>query len=367
MAKIQLKNVKKQYEDGYEAVKDFSIDIEDKEFLIVVGPSGCGKSTILRMIAGLETITSGELLIDGKRMNEVEPCDRDIAMVFQNYALYPHMTVRKNIAYSLKVKKEKKQVIKEKVMEAAKILGLEQVLDRKPGQLSGGQKQRVAMGRAIVRNPKVFLMDEPLSNLDAKLRGQMRVEIASLYQKLDTTFIYVTHDQTEAMTLGTRIVVMKDGVIQQIDTPQRLYNNPVNQFVAGFIGMPSMNFLSGRCVDAPQGLCIDFGNYQVRLTEQKERALRRGHYVNEEVVVGIRPEDIQIVRDPFVRAHYEGQVSVYEMLGAESMIYLVNGKNQITVKAGPLEKAESGQNMRLAFTEEKLHIFDHMTGMTITN
>ena len=245
MAEIELEHVCKTYENGFEAVKDFNLKIADKEFIIFVGPSGCGKSTTLRMIAGLEDISGGELYIDGVKMNDVSASDRDIAMVFQNYALYPHMSVRKNIAYSLKIRGEKKDVIEQKVQEAAEILGLKEVLDRKPGQLSGGQKQRVAMGRAIVRNPKVFLMDEPLSNLDAKLRGQMRVEIASLHHRLESTFIYVTHDQTEAMTLGTRIVVMKDGVVQQVDTPQNLFRYPANQFVAGFIGTPPMNFMDG--------------------------------------------------------------------------------------------------------------------------
>ena len=243
MANLSLSHVNKVYDNGFEAVKDFNLEIEDKEFIIFVGPSGCGKSTTLRMIAGLEDISSGELKIDGKVMNDVEPKDRDIAMVFQNYALYPHMTVFDNMAFGLKLRKLPKEEIKEKVVHAAKILDLEHLLDRKPSALSGGQRQRVAMGRAIVRNPKVFLMDEPLSNLDAKLRVQMRQEISKLHRQLGTTIIYVTHDQTEAMTLGTRIVVMKDGVVQQIDTPYNLYNKPKNMFVAGFIGSPQMNLL----------------------------------------------------------------------------------------------------------------------------
>ena len=243
MSSVQLKNVCKKYPNGYEAVKDFNLDIQDKEFIIFVGPSGCGKSTTLRMVAGLEDISSGELIIDGKVMNDVEPKDRDIAMVFQSYALYPHMSVYDNMAFSLKLKKVPKDEIDRKVREAARILDLEKLLDRKPRALSGGQRQRVAMGRAIVRSPKVFLMDEPLSNLDAKLRGQMRVEISKLHQRLGSTIIYVTHDQTEAMTLGTRIVVMKDGIVQQIDTPQNLYDHPCNKFVAGFIGSPQMNMI----------------------------------------------------------------------------------------------------------------------------
>ena len=248
MASLSLKNICKVYENGFEAVKDFNLEVEDKEFIIFVGPSGCGKSTTLRMIAGLEEITSGELRIDGKIMNDVEPKDRDIAMVFQNYALYPHMTVFDNMAFGLKLRKVPKDQIKAKVEEAARILDLEKLLDRKPKALSGGQRQRVAMGRAIVRNPKVFLMDEPLSNLDAKLRVQMRAEIASLHNRLGATIIYVTHDQTEAMTLGTRIVVLKDGVIMQVDSPQKLYNQPNNLFVAGFIGSPQMNFIDAECV-----------------------------------------------------------------------------------------------------------------------
>ena len=247
MASLSLKGIGKRYPNGFEAVKDFNLEIEDQEFIIFVGPSGCGKSTTLRMITGLEEITTGDLFIDGKRMNEVEPKDRDIAMVFQNYALYPHMTVFDNMAFGLKLRKVPKEEIEQKVLEAAKILDLEQLLDRRPKALSGGQRQRVAMGRAIVRNPKVFLMDEPLSNLDAKLRVQMRAEIASLHQRLGATIIYVTHDQTEAMTLGTRIVVLKDGVIQQVDTPKRLYNEPQNLFVAGFIGSPQMNFIDAVC------------------------------------------------------------------------------------------------------------------------
>ena len=246
MSNLSLSHITKQYDNGFEAVKDFNLEVEDKEFIIFVGPSGCGKSTTLRMIAGLEEITSGELKIDGELMNDVEPKDRNIAMVFQNYALYPHMTVYDNMAFGLKLRKLPKDEIAKKVNHAAKILGLEALLDRKPAALSGGQRQRVAMGRAIVRNPKVFLMDEPLSNLDAKLRVQMRVEIAKLHEELGTTIIYVTHDQTEAMTLGTRIVVMKDGVVQQVDTPDNLYNKPGNLFVAGFIGSPQMNFINAQ-------------------------------------------------------------------------------------------------------------------------
>ena len=292
MASLSLKNIGKRYPNGFEAVKDFNLEIEDKEFIIFVGPSGCGKSTTLRMIAGLEDITDGELYIDGKKMNDVEPKDRDIAMVFQNYALYPHMTVFDNMAFGLKLRKVSKEEIKEKVMEAAKILDLEKLLDRKPKALSGGQRQRVAMGRAIVRNPKVFLMDEPLSNLDAKLRVQMRSEIASLHQRLGATIIYVTHDQTEAMTLGTRIVVLKDGVIQQVDSPKKLYNEPDNLFVAGFIGSPQMNFIDATCVVEGEKVSLKFGEFSATLPPVKAKKLIDGGYNGKTVVMGIRPDDI---------------------------------------------------------------------------
>ena len=266
MANLVLKNIRKVYPNGFEAVKDFNMEIKDKEFVIFVGPSGCGKSTTLRMIAGLEEITSGELIIDGETVNDVEQKKRDIAMVFQNYALYPHMSVFKNMAFALKLRKTPKEEIDRKVRETAKILDLEDLLDRKPGQLSGGQRQRVAMGRAIVREPKVFLMDEPLSNLDAKLRVQMRLELSKLHERLGATIIYVTHDQTEAMTLGTRIVVMKDGIVQQIDTPQRLYNKPCNQFVAGFIGSPQMNFFDVRCENQEGRAALVLENHKILLS-----------------------------------------------------------------------------------------------------
>ena len=277
MSSLSCKNICKRYPNGFEAVKDFNLEVEDKEFIIFVGPSGCGKSTTLRMIAGLEEISSGELYIDGKLENDVEPKDRDIAMVFQNYALYPHMTVYQNMAFGLKMRKVPKDVIDQKVREAAKILDLEKLLDRKPKALSGGQRQRVAMGRAIVRNPKVFLMDEPLSNLDAKLRVQMRSEISALHQKLGATIIYVTHDQTEAMTLGTRIVVLKDGIIQQVDSPQRLYAEPDNLFVAGFIGSPQMNFVDAVCKINGKEVTLTFDKFSVVLPEAKAQKLIDGN------------------------------------------------------------------------------------------
>ena len=276
MASLSLQHINKTYPNGFEAVKDFNLEIEDKEFIIFVGPSGCGKSTTLRMVAGLEEITSGTLKIGDKVMNDVEPKDRDIAMVFQNYALYPHMTVYDNMAFGLKLRKVPKDEIDKAVREAARILDLEKLLDRKPKALSGGQRQRVAMGRAIVRNPKVFLMDEPLSNLDAKLRVQMRIEISKIHQRLGATIIYVTHDQTEAMTLGTRIVVMKDGVVQQVDTPQNLYQKPGNLFVAGFMGSPQMNFLDAVIKEKGGKLVAQIGSDEVAIPDSKAKALKDG-------------------------------------------------------------------------------------------
>jgi len=290
MAEIILKNITKEYENGFQAVKNLNLEINDNEFVILVGPSGCGKSTTLRMIAGLEDISDGQLYIDGRLMNEVPPQERDIAMVFQNYALYPHMTVFQNIAYSLKIKKVPRNEIETRVREVARSLGIDDLLDRKPGQLSGGQKQRVAMGRAIVRQPKAFLMDEPLSNLDAKLRGQMRVEIADLYQKLNTTFVYVTHDQTEAMTLGTKIVVMKDGEIQQIENPERLFNYPVNRFVAGFIGTPTMNFFEAECVEEEGKVYLRTADGRIPMNHEKTANLKEGGWITEEQVHAIGDE-----------------------------------------------------------------------------
>ena len=289
MASLSLKNISKTYPNGVVAVRDFNLEVADREFIIFVGPSGCGKSTTLRMIAGLEEITQGELWIGDKLMNDVEPKDRDIAMVFQNYALYPHMSVYDNMAFGLKLRKVPKDQIDKLVHEAAKILSIEPLLDRKPKALSGGQRQRVAMGRAIVRKPKVFLMDEPLSNLDAKLRVQMRIEISKLHQRLQTTIIYVTHDQTEAMTLGTRIVVMKDGLIQQVDTPQNLYDRPQNLFVAGFMGSPQMNFIDAAIEKRGSDVYAVFGSNALKLPEAKAKKVVEGGYVDKTVVIGIRP------------------------------------------------------------------------------
>ena len=368
MADIQLKNINKLYPNGFHAVKDFNLDIKDQEFIIFVGPSGCGKSTTLRMIAGLEEISSGELIIDGKVMNDVEPKDRDIAMVFQNYALYPHMTVYDNMAFGLKLRKVPKAEIDEKVREAARILDLEKLLDRKPKALSGGQRQRVAMGRAIVRNPKVFLMDEPLSNLDAKLRVQMRTEISKLHDRLEATMIYVTHDQTEAMTLGTRIVVMKDGIVQQIDTPEQLYSNPCNLFVAGFIGSPQMNFIDGVIKFNGENATIDVAGNVLQIPASKADALKK--YDGKTVVLGIRPEDIhdsQIYVDTQASSVIEATISVYELLGAEVYLYFDYAGAQITARVDPRTTARGGDTVKFALDMEKAHFFDKDTELVIAN
>ena len=370
MASLSLKGIGKRYPNGFEAVKDFNLEIEDQEFIIFVGPSGCGKSTTLRMIAGLEEITTGDLFIDGKQMNEVEPKDRDIAMVFQNYALYPHMTVFDNMAFGLKLRKVPKEEIEQKVLEAAKILDLEQLLDRRPKALSGGQRQRVAMGRAIVRNPKVFLMDEPLSNLDAKLRVQMRAEIASLHQRLGATIIYVTHDQTEAMTLGTRIVVLKDGVIQQVDTPKKLYNEPQNLFVAGFIGSPQMNFIDAVCKVHGEEVRLEFGDFSIVLPPQKAKKLIDGGYADKTVVMGIRPDDIddsQIQIETYGDTVIEADVTGYELLGSEVLLYYTVAGVNMTARVDARTTAKIGDHIRLALDPEKIHVFDKESELTITN
>ena len=370
MASLSLKDICKVYPNGFEAVKDFNLEIEDKEFIIFVGPSGCGKSTTLRMVAGLEEISSGELTIDGKIVNDVEPKDRDIAMVFQNYALYPHMTVFDNMAFGLKLRKVPKAEIKKKVEEAAKILDLDKLLDRKPKALSGGQRQRVAMGRAIVREPKVFLMDEPLSNLDAKLRVQMRAEIASLHQRLGATIIYVTHDQVEAMTLGTRIVVLKDGIIQQVDSPQKLYNEPDNLFVAGFIGSPQMNFLDAVCKVEGEKVTLKFGEGSVILPPAKAKKLIAGKYDGKTVVLGISPEDIddsQIALETHKESIFTTKVTGYELLGSEVLLYYnINGSN-MTAKVDSRTPARLGDSVKLAMDVEKIHVFDKETELTITH
>ena len=334
MAEVTLKHIKKVYpntekkrkksqkksnnlmitDEGVLAVQDFNLDIKDREFIVLVGPSGCGKSTTLRMVAGLEEISGGDLLIDGKRMNDVAPKDRDIAMVFQSYALYPHMTVRENMEFPLKLRKMPKDEMNKRVDEAAEILGITQYLDRKPKALSGGQRQRVAIGRAIVREPKVLLMDEPLSNLDAKLRNQMRAEIIKLRQRIDTTFIYVTHDQTEAMTLGDRIVIMKDGIVQQVGTPQEVFDHPANLFVAGFIGMPQMNMFDAKLVEQSGKYSVELDGVSIALSEEKQEALAKNNVKSQEITLGIRPEHIALAQAG--KDAITGKVDVSEMMGS---------------------------------------------------
>lgn len=366
MAEVILKNVTKVYEGGQTAVKDINIDVKDKEFVVLVGPSGCGKSTTLRMIAGLEEVTEGELFIDGKKVNDVSPKDRDIAMVFQNYALYPHMSVYENMAFGLKLRKFDKTEIKERVQEAAKILGLEDYLDRKPKALSGGQRQRVAVGRAIVRKPKVFLFDEPLSNLDAKLRVQMRTEISKLHQSLGATMIYVTHDQTEAMTMGDKIVIMKDGIVNQVDTPLNLYNKPENRFVAGFIGSPSMNFIKGR-LESNGGLLFKSSGKDLLLELKGENFGKIKKYVNKEVWLGIRPEDIydQASTNRDDLAKKEVVLDVVEPMGNEIFLYFQLDGMQFVARIPAREEPPAGSKRNLMFDTDKLHFFDADTELTI--
>ena len=371
MSEIALRNVCKQFDSEHYGVKDFNLDIHDKEFVIFVGPSGCGKSTTLRIIAGLEEITDGELWIDGELSNYLEPKERGMSMVFQNYALYPNMTVYGNMAYALKIRKLPKDEIDRKVHEVAKILEIEQLLDRRPAALSGGQKQRVAIGSAIIRKPKAFLMDEPLSNLDAKLRGQMRVEISKLHQRLETTIIYVTHDQTEAMTLGTKIVVMKDGLIQQVGAPQSIYDNPVNLFVAGFLGSPSMNFF--RCtVKAEENnrtaLLLDDAKTVKKVyldgTRGKQIADR---YNGRHVILGIRPEDIYELDEAKKLGIENDSVDVdepvvnREMLGAEVILYFDEQGKTLAVRLSPENQTQVGEKVSLYFDMEKAHVFDPET------
>ena len=370
MADLQLKGIYKRYAGNVTAVSDFTLDIEDKEFIILVGPSGCGKSTTLRMIAGLEEISEGELYIGGKLVNDVAPKDRDIAMVFQSYALYPHMTVFENMAFGLKLRKVPKDEIKKMVTEAAKVLDIEHLLDRKPKALSGGQRQRVALGRAIVRNPKVFLMDEPLSNLDAKLRVAMRTEINKLHKRLETTFIYVTHDQTEAMTMGTRIVVMKDGIIQQVDSPSVLYTKPCNMFVAGFIGSPQMNFIDAMLVKKDDNLYLEFNGESVLLPKEKSSKPELEGYIGKEVVLGIRPEDIHD-DEMFISANKEGvvkaKVDVTEMMGAETYLYIKIAGNPFIARVNQRSTAKHGDEIDVVFDTNKIHLFDKETELTIIN
>lgn len=386
MAEVKLKNIKKVYplasgekknkkhakkndeekkvnlqitDEGVVAVQEFSLDIKDKEFIVLVGPSGCGKSTTLRMIAGLEDISGGELYIDDKLCNDVEPKDRDIAMVFQNYALYPHMTVYENMAFPLEIQKATKQEIDKKVKEAAETLDITQYLDRKPKNLSGGQRQRVAIGRAIVRDPKVLLMDEPLSNLDAKLRNQMRAEIIKLREKINTTFIYVTHDQTEAMTLGDRIVVMKDGFIQQIGTPQEVFNHPLNLFVAGFIGTPQMNYFDARLIKKNGKYAVDAYGEVVELSDDKQKRLSALDVKEQDVILGVRPDHITLAE----KGGIEGKVDVAELMGASEHLHLrVADKDVIViVPTEGADEAFSKKTVKITFSGNTCHVFSKET------
>ncbi|MDE5917565.1 MAG: sn-glycerol-3-phosphate ABC transporter ATP-binding protein UgpC [Oscillospiraceae bacterium] len=379
MAGLSLRGIYKKYPGGFVAVTDVNLEIEDKEFIILVGPSGCGKSTTLRMIAGLEEISEGELYIGDRLVNDIAPKDRDIAMVFQNYDLYPHMTVYYNMAFGLKLRKVPKDEIDSKVKEAAKILDLEKLLDRKPKAMSGGQRQRVALGRAIVRSPQVFLLDEPLSNLDAKLRAQMRTEIAKLHQKLGTTFIYVTHDQTEAMTMGDRIVVMKDGFIQQVDTPQHLYESPCNKFVAGFLGSPQMNFIDAVLLKQGSKYVVEFGSsdsrssrgvkYTVEVPESKV-VPELANYVDKEVIMGIRPESVHDEEMYLSNAStgvIECDVDITEMMGAETYLYLTCEGIPLTARVSPRSTAKAHDRIKVAIDPNKIHLFDKDTEKTIIN
>lgn len=370
MASLSLRHIYKIYQGGVKAVSDFNLEIDDKEFIVFVGPSGCGKSTTLRMVAGLEEISAGELYIDGKLVNDVEPKDRDIAMVFQNYALYPHMTVYDNMAFGLRLRKMNSKEIDKRVQEAAAILGITPLLSRKPKALSGGQRQRVALGRAIVREPKVFLLDEPLSNLDAKLRVQMRTEITKLHNKLATTFIYVTHDQTEAMTMGTRIVVMKDGIIQQIDTPTCLYDNPENLFVASFLGSPQMNFFKAQLVKEGNKLYSIFGGNKILVPESRAKRIIDDYYIGREVVMGVRPEDIHD-EEIFISSNPDSvinaEIDVIEKLGNETILYMkVDGKEDYTVaRIDARSQFATGETVNLAIDTNHIHFFDPDTELTI--
>jgi len=366
MAQVSLKNVVKVFPGGVVAVNKVNFGVENKEFVVLVGPSGCGKSTTLRLIAGLETISDGDIYIGNRRVNTVPPKDRDIAMVFQNYALYPHMTVYENMAFGLKLKKYPKEEIDSRVKEAAGILGLEKLLNRKPRELSGGQRQRVAVGRAIVRKPMVFLFDEPLSNLDAKLRVQMRTELHRLHIKLQATMIYVTHDQTEAMTLGDRIVVMKDGVVQQNDTPTNVYNLPVNKFVASFIGAPPMNFLNGKVIKKEGKLYFDEGNFRVRIVEEMFNRLE--NYVSKEVVLGVRSEDIYdklFVSEAPPENIVTMTCEVVEHLGSDVYIHMNTGSNILVARVSGDADPEINQDMDIVFDMSKVHFFDKTTERTV--
>ena len=373
MASLSLRHIYKKYPGGVTAVSDFNLEVKDKEFLVLVGPSGCGKTTTLRMIAGLEEITEGELFIGDRLVNDVAPKDREIAMVFQNYALYPHMSVFDNMSFGLKLNKVPKEKIKRLVEEAARILDITHLLDRKPKALSGGQKQRVALGRAIVREPKVFLLDEPLSNLDAKLRAAMRTELTKLHKRVGTTFVYVTHDQVEAMTMATRIVVMKDGLIQQVDTPQRLYDYPCNIFVAGFIGTPQMNFINGTLVRKEDSVYFEFQNVSLKLPEEKGNAEELAEYIGKEVVVGLRPEAISddaSAVEANLEHSFEVNVDVTELMGAEIYLYISVGDPEeeptsLIARVSSRSQSRAGDKIKVAVDMSRLHIFDKDTEVCI--
>lgn len=364
MATLSLKNIGKRYDNGFEAVQNFNLEVKDREFIALVGPSGCGKSTTLRMIAGLDDITEGEFYIDDLLVNDVEAKDRDIAMVFQSYALYPHMTVYDNMAFALKLRNFSKEEIDQKVKEAAKILGLEQLLDRKPKALSGGQRQRVALGRTIVRSPKVFLMDEPLSNLDAKLRGNMRAEIIRIHKNLNATTIYVTHDQTEAMTMADRIVVMKSGIVQQIGSPKEIYNRPNNLFVAGFIGAPTMNFVKGTISNHH----FHTATYSLLISEQWNEIIQAQGFENKEIILGIRPENIS--NDPTLLSQYpqskiSASINVAELLGAEYILHTDIDEQPLKAVVHSHQDVVMGQTIELAFDMKHVHFFDPHTEMSL--
>lgn len=360
MANVKLINVNKKYPNGYHAVKNVNLEIANKEFMVLVGPSGCGKTTTLRMIAGLEEISEGEIFIGDKMVNDVSPKDRDIAMVFQNYALYPHMSVYDNMAFGLKLSKTPKKEINDRINWASEILGITELLKRKPKQLSGGQRQRVALGRAIVRKPQVFLMDEPLSNLDAKLRVQMRTELIKLHKDLETTFIYVTHDQTEAMTMGTRICVMNNGEIQQVDDPRVIYNSPANLFVAGFIGAPQMNFFNGKVVE---GKVLDVYGLKLELPERLKQAVKNKNKENSEVIVGVRPEDV------FISEGEDGLKTVVEfteLLGSDLNIYFKIDGKQYVLRTQHTSNLKMDDEVKVIFDKEKIHLFDIETEKSLT-
>ena len=373
MASLSLRHIYKKYPGGVTAVSDFNLEVKDKEFLVLVGPSGCGKTTTLRMIAGLEEITEGELFIGDRLVNDVAPKDREIAMVFQNYALYPHMSVFENMAFGLKLNKVPKEKIKRLVEEAARVLDITHLLDRKPKALSGGQKQRVALGRAIVREPKVFLLDEPLSNLDAKLRAAMRTELTKLHKRVGTTFVYVTHDQVEAMTMATRIVVMKDGLIQQVDTPQKLYDYPCNIFVAGFLGTPQMNFINGKLVNRDGGVYFDFQNVSLKLPDEKANAEELKDYIGQEVIIGLRPEAISDSADAVAanpEYSFEVNVDVTELMGAEIYLYLTVGDPEdeptsLIARVSSRSQSRAGDKIKVAVDMSRFHIFDKDTEVCI--